>query len=41
MKRIIIATLGPTSLKQDIEKIRENNSEILRIIGRLEGLIER
>ena len=29
-----------SSLKQDIEKIRENNSEILRIIGRLEGLIE-
>ncbi len=29
------------SLRSDIDKIRDNNNEILRIIGRLEGKLER
>ena len=29
------------SLKQDINQIRKNNSEILRIVGRLEGKIDK
>ena len=29
-----------SSLRTDIDNIRENNNEILRIIGRLEGKIE-
>jgi hypothetical protein len=29
------------SLRSDIDKIRDNNTEILRIIGRLEGKLER
>ena len=28
-------------LRDDIDKIRENNNEILRIVGRLEGKIDR
>ena len=28
-------------LRADIDKIRDNNNEILRIIGRLEGKLER
>ena len=29
------------TLRHDIEKIRENNNEILRIVGRLEGKLDR
>jgi len=29
------------SLRSDVNKIRDNNNEILRIIGRLEGKLER
>ena len=29
-----------TILRQDIKNIRKNNSEILRIVGRLEGRLE-
>jgi len=29
-----------TILRQDIKNIRKNNSEILRIVGRLEGKLE-
>ena len=29
-----------TILRQDIKSIRDNNSEILRIVGRLEGKLE-
>jgi hypothetical protein len=28
-------------LRDDIDKIRQNNNEILRIVGRLEGKIDR
>lgn len=28
------------SLRDDIDTIRENNNEILRIVGRLEGIID-
>jgi hypothetical protein len=30
-----------TGLRSDVNKIRDNNNEILRIIGRLEGKLER
>ena len=29
-----------TILRQDISYIRDNNNEILRIVGRLEGIVE-
>ena len=30
-----------TILRQDIKNIRDNNSEILRIVGRLEGKLDK